>query len=257
MRRHHRLPRRSAAFALALIAIATVASHGRVLAADTWRDLVVAPEHRCAPYDRGDYPYSQSVEAEIVASMGGRIYGPYTGRHYRTFRDTDVEHIVAVSEAHDSGLCAAGPTVRRRFASDLLNLTLAAPEVNRCGTGGKCAFDSAEWLPPMNRCWFAARVVAIKRKYRLTVDRREAAALERVLSDCASTRMMVTRPGGPTSAPRTAPAASSDSLRLYDDNGNGRITCKEARRHGIAPVPRGHPAYTYMYDGDGDGVVCE
>ena len=257
MRRNHRLPCRSAALALAMIAIGTVAGHGQAFAADTWRGLVVAPEHRCASYDRGDYPYSQSVEAEIVASMGGRIYGPYTGRHYRTFRDTDVEHIVAVSEAHDSGLCAAGPTVRRRFASDLLNLTLAAPEVNRCGTGGKCAFDPAEWLPPINRCWFAARVVAVKRKYALTVDRREAAALERLLSGCVSPRMLVTRQGSPTATPPRATAATSDALRLYDDNSNGRITCKEARRHGIAPVPRGHPAYTYMYDRDGDGLVCE
>ncbi len=31
----------------------------------------------------------------------------------------------------------------------------------------------------------------------------------------------------------------------------------EARRHGIAPVPRGHPAYQYMRDGDSDGIVCE
>ena len=50
---------------------------------------------------------------------------------------------------------------------------------------------------------------------------------------------------------------NADALGLYDDNGNGRITCAEARRHGIAPVPRSHPAYRYMRDGDGDGVVCE
>ena len=31
-------------------------------------------------------------------------------------------------------------------------------------------------------------------------------------------------------------------LDLWDDNGNGRITCAEARRHGIAPGPRDHPA---------------
>ena len=49
--------------------------------------------------------------------------------------------------------------------------------------------------------------------------------------------------------------AEVDALALWDDNGNGRITCAEARRHGIAPVPRGHPAYRYMRDGD--GVVCE
>ncbi|MDE0382165.1 MAG: excalibur calcium-binding domain-containing protein, partial [Rhodospirillales bacterium] len=65
-------------------------------------------------------------------------------------------------------------------------------------------------------------------------------------------------------APERQPAARDepssgavDALALYDDNGNGRITCKEARRHGIAPVPRGHPAYEFMRDGDKDGVVCE
>lgn len=51
--------------------------------------------------------------------------------------------------------------------------------------------------------------------------------------------------------------AAGDPLDLYDDNGNGRITCAEARAHGIAPVPRSHPAYRYMRDGDNDGTVCE
>ena len=35
-------------------------------------------EHRCAPYDPDDYPYPQSVERDIIARVGGRIYGPYT-----------------------------------------------------------------------------------------------------------------------------------------------------------------------------------
>ena len=30
-----------------------------------------------------------------------------------------------------------------------------------------------------------------------------------------------------------------------------------ARRHGIAPVHRSRPAYPYMREGDGEGVVCE
>ena len=55
----------------------------------------------------------------------------------------------------------------------------------------------------------------------------------------------------------TASGGNGDALARYDDNGNGRITCKEARRHGIAPVRPGHPAYRYMRDGDGDGIVCE
>ena len=125
----------------------------------------------------------------------------YTGRYFASTRQTDIEHIVAVSEAHDSRFCAADRTTRRRFASDPLNLTLAAPEVNRCGTSGKCGLDPAEWLPPMNRCWFAGRVVAVKRKYGLTLDRQEASALERVLSACTSTDMLFA-----TGQPMLAPA---------------------------------------------------
>ena len=51
--------------------------------------------------------------------------------------------------------------------------------------------------------------------------------------------------------------AGGDALARWDDNGNERITCAEARRHGIAPVRRGHPAYPHMRDGDNDGAVCE
>ena len=51
--------------------------------------------------------------------------------------------------------------------------------------------------------------------------------------------------------------AADHPLVLYDDNGNGRISCAEARNHSIAPVCSTHPAYPYMTDADGDGVVCE
>ncbi len=51
--------------------------------------------------------------------------------------------------------------------------------------------------------------------------------------------------------------SANHPLVLYDDNENGRISCAEARNHGIAPVYSTHPAYPYMTDADGDGVVCE
>ena len=225
----------------------------------TWQGLTVAAEHRCSPYDADDYPYSQSVEPRIVADMGGIIYGPYTGRTFSSTRETDIEHIVARSEAHDSGLCAASPGTRKRFSSDLLNLTLASPSVNRHQKSGK---DAAEWLPELNQCWFAARIVQVKREYGLTVDPREADALDAVLSGCASFELVVVSAplqAQPTSPPSqgTGSPSNTDPLSMYDDNGNGRITCAEARSHGIAPVRRDHPAYQYMRDGDGDGIVCE
>ena len=71
-----------------------------------WRGLAVAPEDRCSEYASSDYSYSPSVEPRIVDIQGG-IYGPYTGTWFDSIRETDIEHIVARSEAHDSGLCAA------------------------------------------------------------------------------------------------------------------------------------------------------
>ena len=226
-------------------------------AAETWRGLTVAPENRCSPYDKAaDYPYPQSVEQDIVRDLGA-VYGPYTGTCFTSTRDSDIEHIVATSEAHDSGLCAADRATRRRFAKDLRNLTLASPQANRHQKSGK---DAGEWLPDRNRCWFAGRVLEVKRAYRLTIDRREAAALERIFSRCYGTEMELIACTAASTGAREAGAstpAGDDALARYDDNRNGRITCKEARRHGIAPVHRSHPAYRYMRDGDGDGVVCE
>ena len=220
-----------------------------------WRGITIAPENRCSPYDSDEYRYSPSVEPRIVEAQGG-IYGPYTGTWFESIKETDIEHIVARSEAHDSGLCAAGPATWSEFASDLLNLTLASPSVNR---HQKSDNDVAEWLPDLNQCWYVDRTVQVRREYGLTIDRAEADAVDRILAGCESTDMVVLPPGASTPTVRTTPTPSPDvdALALWDDNGNGRITCAEARAHGIAPVHRGHPAYQYMNDADDDGVVCE
>ncbi len=204
-------------------------------------ELTVAAEERCSPYQRKKhYSYPQSVEPLIAEQLGG-LYGPYTGSCFASLYETHIEHIVAVSEAHDSGLCAASPAVRRQFASDLRNLTLASPAVNR----GKSGKDGAQWQPPRNRCWFAARVIDVRSAYGLTIDAREKAALSSILSQCDSTALEV--------FDCRAPAV----LMRYDDNKNGHISCAEARAHGITPVLRDHPAYAWMTDGDNDGKVCE
>jgi len=204
-------------------------------------ELTVAAEQRCSPYQRSrHYSYPQSVEPLIVEQLGG-IYGPYTGACFESIYETDIEHIVAASEAHDSGLCAVSPAVRSQFASDLRNLTLASPAVNR----GKSGKDAGEWQPPRNRCWFAARVIAVRSAYSLTIDASEKAALSSILSQCDSTALKVFDCRRPA------------VLVQYDNNKNGHISCKEARAHGIAPVSRDHPAYAYMTDGDNDGKVCE
>jgi hypothetical protein len=253
----HRISKMKQIFLLLCFSIAFHAS-----AQDTWRGLVVKPENRCSPYDKkSQYPYPQSVEDVIVANMNGRIYGPYSGRYFNSDRETDIEHILASSEGHDSGLCRASSAKRKQFATDPLNLTLASPKVNRCSKGGKCGFDAAQWMPEKNKCWFSNRIVQIRLKYDLSIDRAESRALESVLSNCSSFEMQFFTEGEGSQATvlqgNVVPLdATKSALAMYDTNQNGRITCSEARAQGIAPVTIDHPAYPFMRDGDGDGVVC-
>lgn len=200
----------------------------------------------------------------------------------------EIEHLVARKEAHDSGLCHAPRYLKRAFANDTLNLTLATSPTNRA----KSSHDGAEWSPPQNRCWWAVVNVLVRRKYSLTIDAAERDALDEVIEgeNCAESPWLAylalpdldslrSMPGPePTAlatgvaplafsvtlaaaagnpAPASAASDSSSPLALYDDNANGRITCAEARAHDIAPVAADHPAYAYMNDRDGDGVVCE
>ena len=146
-----------------------------------WRGVPLAPENRCSEYDRDDYPYPQSVELEIIEAQGGTICSPYTRECFENRTETDIEHIVSLSEAHDSGLCAADDEAKAQFAADPINLTLASPSLNRYEKKGE---DAAEWLPEYSRCWFAAQILAVRLTYGLTIDPAEATALEAVFSAC-------------------------------------------------------------------------
>lgn len=190
---------------LALFAAGLVLWHPAAAGAAIWRGLTVAPENRCSEYDRDDYQYSRSVEDELVKEYGG-AYSPYTGEWFAADTETDIEHMVALSEAHDSGMCARSLEERREFSNDLLNLTLSSPSLNRFA---KSARDAAEWLPDYNYCWFASRIVQVKTRYRLSVDRAEAEALEGVLQSCAATTLIIYPRGNPLPAPTPTPGPAS------------------------------------------------
>ena len=167
-------------------------------ATETWMSLRVCEEPGDrSGYDRDDFgsAYS-SKEDEIVASLpqiDGQVYTPYTCTLFDIEPDgtaaTDIEHIIALAEAYDSGLPEAE---YRTFAGDLDNLTIAAPSVNR---NEKSDRDAGDWMPEMNQGWFASTVVAVKQKYQLSVNPAERDALAAMLgADSTRTVMCGTEP---------------------------------------------------------------
>ena len=49
--------------------------------------------------------------------------------------------------------------------------------------GKKKAKDAADGLPPQNPCWYAAQVIAVRKKYALSIGERERDALADGLLD--------------------------------------------------------------------------
>ena len=155
--------------------------------AETWRGLRVCTEGPRDGYDRNAFGtgYS-SLEDEIIAALpptmkeNGQVYTPYSCIAFDVTPSgtaaTDIEHIVALAEAHDSGI---DDDRRRDIASDLDNLTIADPTVNRSQKGAR---DAAEWMPTHHGAWFAERVIQVKLEYGLTVDPVERDALEALLA---------------------------------------------------------------------------
>ena len=198
----------------------------------TWMDLPVCEEGARVSYDRDAFgsAYS-SLEDEIIDALpksDGQVYTPYTCTLFDIQADgtaaTDIEHIVALAEAYDSGLAESQ---FRTFAGDIDNLTIADPTVNRLQ---KSDLDAGEWEPPENRGWFAARIVAVKQKYGLSVNPAERDALQAMLNSAPS--RTVSCGDGPTSGgptyyfPHLAVGASWQTTITYINYSPEEVTCQ-------------------------------
>jgi hypothetical protein len=104
------------------------------------------------------------------------------GRHVGVASEIDVDHVVALAEAWDSGAYAWDAAQRRNFANDPLNLIVADRQVNK----DKADLDAGEWTPsdPRARCVTAAKMILTKLRYNLSVDAAERRGLIRMASHC-------------------------------------------------------------------------
>ena len=137
-----------------------------------------------------DYRYDSSKIREKVTKdqlTNNGVYIPYTHRYYsedtvsnRNRAEYNLDHIVARRNAHDSGLCKKSSGARKRFANDLLNITLTVKSLN----DDKRDYTVNGWMPQRNMCWFAYTIVQVKDKYDLVVTSAEKAKLNRIWNSC-------------------------------------------------------------------------
>ncbi|MEO6822384.1 MAG: DUF1524 domain-containing protein [Candidatus Nanopelagicales bacterium] len=129
--------------------------------------------------------------------LTGILRDPYDGsvvsfvRGVQTSRLVQIDHVVPLANAWQTGAQQLSPASRLLFANDPLNLLAVSGYLNDQKGDG----DAATWLPPDRGFWpaYVARQIAVKAKYHLWVTAAEADAMTRVLLRAPGTLL----PGGP------------------------------------------------------------
>jgi hypothetical protein len=118
--------------------------------------------------------------------LAGVLADPYTGRTISFAKaaasKVQIDHVVALSDAWQTGAQQLPETTRLALANDPLNLlAVDGPTNQKKGDG-----DAATWLPPRKtfRCAYVSRQVAVKSRYHLWVTPAERDAIGRVLHTC-------------------------------------------------------------------------
>ncbi len=121
----------------------------------------------------------------------GQWYSYYDQETWTDPSDVDIDHMVPLAEAWDSGARTWKKVVRESFANDLgdrRSLAGVTDNVNQ----SKGDQDPAEWLPEFSQCRYLREWVAVKHRWRLRVDATEKSTLVSLGADCQNRRITVT-----------------------------------------------------------------
>lgn len=103
--------------------------------------------------------------------------------------EVQIDHVVALSNAWQTGAFKLSAEQRRVLANDPLNLFAVKGRLNSQKGDG----DAATWLPPLKsfRCAYVAQQIAVKAKYSLWVVVPEKSAMVAILAKCPTQKLPV------------------------------------------------------------------
>jgi len=242
--------------------------------------MIVAPEYSSG-YQRELFPHwsvsngcstrdrvliEESTSFAQVDPFGCRVVAgdwlsAFDGRIWDDPAEIQIDHLVALKEAWESGAWAWTESQRRYFANDRDDprpLNAITGSVNQ----SKSDLDPADWLPPLEsaRCGYIADWIAVKARWQLSIDGRERDAMARYLkTNCSDQRIApweTQAVSAPTSVNTSTPPVT---VKTYGGT-SGTVyyaNCTEARAAGAAPILAGEPGYRVAMDRDQDGIACE
>jgi Protein of unknown function (DUF1524) len=134
--------------------------------------------------------------------LSGTLHDPYTDTTIPFDQDTpsiQIDHVVALEDAWQTGAQQLDLQTRQNFANDPLNLQATDGPTNQ----KKRDRDAASWLPPNKayHCTYVTRQVDVKALYHLWVTPAEHDAIADLLRGCAATESIGPSTPGPVPNP--------------------------------------------------------
>ncbi|MCC5475980.1 HNH endonuclease family protein [Streptomyces sp. NPDC059680] len=124
------------------------------------------------------------VTDSACTATSGSWYSPYDGATWTSPSDVDIDHLVPLAEAWDSGASKWTTAQRQAFANDVTRPQLLAVTDNVNQAKGDQ--DPATWVPSRSAyvCTYVRAWVQVKYYYGLSVDSAEKTALTNYLANC-------------------------------------------------------------------------
>lgn len=149
---------------------------------DQIRGLEVAAEQPDG-YDRDSLNINYDRDAVLDRNQStfgdcDGIYSRYDATCHNSEDAVEIDHLVSIKEAWDSGL--RGEDAWEDFDGDMANLAAMTAELN----SSKGAKDAAEWTPQAATCHFTHTYVSVKDSYSLTIDEAEKSELLNLAANC-------------------------------------------------------------------------
>jgi hypothetical protein len=163
----------------------------------------------------------------------GQWFSVYDGVSTTDPSTFDVDHVVALAEAWDSGAARWDQNRRRDYANDL-GYAGSLIAVSASSNRSKSDRDPAEWMPERREAWcsFATAWTHVKIRWDLSADEAEAAALRAALSGCDASPAPPVVPGSPSQpAPPPPPPAVTVTITGLDC-GAERVTVRNGGSQG-------------------------
>ncbi len=167
--------------------LATRSEHGKGYSRTKFQGWIDADGDGCDTRD--EVLIAESKRPVKIGSgcriSGGRWYSAYDGTWTTNPSTFDIDHVVALKEAWDSGAWSWTKARRRAYANDLgSGRSLRA--VTAASNRSKSDRDPAQWLPTRVafRCTYATQWIATKVRWHLAVNKAERRALRNVLASC-------------------------------------------------------------------------